>query len=746
MDSSDDLVAIPLVMRTSFTLLPTVVFTFLFHLGFGQTSLHDSVPYQQHPALTSPVSFRVFAEKTWMECDHHELLAMIEELEVRLAEALNSVPVMQTYHLTEIAGTRNYGSANCYVLRDSILSLQVQLDAALAGEPQVLTLTASDIAQHLATLKGAVADDGNLPLLHWGFKVGLTSDLSDSVAVPFGEMASFFATSQRDTGHFEFQIGDLPRYSQIHYAAFATNAEGTAFGDTLSFFTLPDVPSGLTLDTANATSTSAQLVLNVSDAGGQGPDSVKFFWSQNAFASLAEASDSALATGYSGTDHTFDLTGLTRYTSYQFNAYARNLAGQASSDANFVFTTLPEPPSISALPWDVDSAEVSGTLQDYGGDGGAPLPDSVFVVWGSSSALTPWGGYALGTYDATDSSWVTRLSQAPGGANLFAAGFAANSGGIGSTDTLSITTRVGVETVAASNVTLDAGNLEACFSFVDAVDSIGFKWSTQPDLSGALDSVRFDAQAATSLVDGCNQFSVALTGLSNENTYYYVAFAGNSAGEVYGDTLSFTPVIPFNCGGETVTYDGYNYSTVQIGSQCWFAENLRTTKYADGSSIPLITSNSSWSNAYTTSTGARCSHTNSGAHLVTFGYLYNWYAVMNPAGLCPTGWHAPSKQEFDDLVTAAGGYDSAGLNMKSSPSDSPSWNGNNSTGFNGLAGGYRMGTGNFFDLGSQGHFWSTSTTLDNRAWHYNLYDNLDLFAGSQNGQSHGRSVRCLKDE
>ena len=98
--------------------------------------------------------------------------------------------------------------------------------------------------------------------------------------------------------------------------------------------------------------------------------------------------------------------------------------------------------------------------------------------------------------------------------------------------------------------------------------------------------------------------------------------------------------------------DGYTYGVVQIGDQCWFAENLRTTVYADDSSIPEVTGSSAWSGL---STGARCDYNNDASNVAAYGRLYNWYAVTNAAGLCPNGWHVPTDGEWtalEDYITA----------------------------------------------------------------------------------------------
>ena len=97
--------------------------------------------------------------------------------------------------------------------------------------------------------------------------------------------------------------------------------------------------------------------------------------------------------------------------------------------------------------------------------------------------------------------------------------------------------------------------------------------------------------------------------------------------------------------------DGHSYGVVEIGDQCWFAENLRTTVYADGSAIPEETDNTAWAGL---STGARCDYDNDASNVATYGRLYNWYAATDAAELCPTGWHVPTDDEWTALETYLG--------------------------------------------------------------------------------------------
>jgi uncharacterized protein (TIGR02145 family) len=199
---------------------------------------------------------------------------------------------------------------------------------------------------------------------------------------------------------------------------------------------------------------------------------------------------------------------------------------------------------------------------------------------------------------------------------------------------------------------------------------------------------------------------------------------------------------PAQCGGQsTVTFDGYTYALVGIGPQCWFKENLRSDNYRNGDAIPGNLGNSSWQN---TTSGAQAVYNNDAANLATYGRLYNWYAVNDSRGLCPTGFHVPSDGEWYTLENFLGGSSVAGTAMKSSPSDIPSWDGSNTSGFSGLPAGFRDYNGYFGSLVNDGDWWSSSPDGGNAIARF-LYSGLsDVYRGSSYPRF-GFSVRCVRD-
>jgi len=208
------------------------------------------------------------------------------------------------------------------------------------------------------------------------------------------------------------------------------------------------------------------------------------------------------------------------------------------------------------------------------------------------------------------------------------------------------------------------------------------------------------------------------------------------------------------CGGvSTVTFDGHTYALVGIGSQCWFKENLRSDNYSNGDAIPENLKDRKW---ISTSSGAQAVHNNDPANLASYGRLYNWYAVNDVRGLCPVGFHVPSDSEWMTLEMALGmtseqangigwrGTDQ-GTKLKAASSDSPPWDGSNSSGFSALPGGLRDDNyGLFFNLGDYGGWWSSSPS-GSGAWARSLYSGNSNVYRSADDVRDGVSARCVRD-
>ena len=214
--------------------------------------------------------------------------------------------------------------------------------------------------------------------------------------------------------------------------------------------------------------------------------------------------------------------------------------------------------------------------------------------------------------------------------------------------------------------------------------------------------------------------------------------------EADADDGSCTSLLGCN-DAEAPSMDGYTYGVVTIGEQCWFSENLRTTVYADGTPIPEVTDNTAWE---VLSTAARCDYDNDASNVAIYGRMYNWYAAVDAAGLCPTGWHVPTDGEWTNLenhITSQGFDGSEGTALKSTSGWNDSGNGTDDFGFSALPGGYRDGIGYFSSAGYFGGWWSSSPSSGGFAWFRYLNDDVPVIYPFDDNPRDGFSVRCLRD-
>ena len=178
------------------------------------------------------------------------------------------------------------------------------------------------------------------------------------------------------------------------------------------------------------------------------------------------------------------------------------------------------------------------------------------------------------------------------------------------------------------------------------------------------------------------------------------------------------------------------------------AENLRVSRYRNGESIAIVTDITAWSGL---TTGGRSWYNNdSTTYEYPYGNLYNWYAVADNRGICPTGWHVPSDAEWTTLTTYLGGEIVAGGKMKST--GTAYWKyvntgATNESGFSALPGGFRNNDGSFDIIRNYVFFWSATEYDISYAWIRSLYYNNGYVYRNSSSffKSVGASVRCLKD-
>ncbi len=246
-------------------------------------------------------------------------------------------------------------------------------------------------------------------------------------------------------------------------------------------------------------------------------------------------------------------------------------------------------------------------------------------------------------------------------------------------------------------------------------------------------------------VGAVNEYPVV--GLNDVYTYYYRVRAVND----YGTGIS-SNIITTTTANEVVTdADGNVYTYVTIGTQQWIVENLRTTKYRDGSPITEVQNAVAWAALITE---GYCAYDNDPLNIPDYGLLYNWYAVdhgnlVAGADLAPAGWRVPSDADFNTLIAFLGGSAIAGGKLKEiglAHWATPNTGASDDYGFNALPSGYRTSGGSFFDIYNYKDSWA-STELDaTRAWGALIgYNTIALTMISINNKKFGFSVRMMRD-
>jgi uncharacterized protein (TIGR02145 family) len=210
--------------------------------------------------------------------------------------------------------------------------------------------------------------------------------------------------------------------------------------------------------------------------------------------------------------------------------------------------------------------------------------------------------------------------------------------------------------------------------------------------------------------------------------------------------------------------DGNVYQTVRIGTQVWMKENLKVSKYRNGDPIGQVIDDYLWVLIWNignpTGQAAWCYYNNDASNNTSYGKLYNWYAVADPRGLCPNGWHVPSDSEWKtlesflnmpeadiNLIGSRGEMQNVGGKLKSVSSlwSSPNSGSTNESGFSALPGSHRRVDGSFILFGSNGFWWSGTNLSTSEAWSRHLDSGKGDSFRYNDYKANGFSVRCLKD-
>ena len=566
---------------------------------------------------------------------------------------------------------------------------------------------------------GAISSDGGAAILSKGVVWS---------TFPNPTISNSKTTDSSGVAPFTSQLTGLLGDSVYYVRAYATNATGTGYSSQLSFTATTAVLASITTASVTLiTDSTAVSGGNVTASGGGTISARGIVWNTSVNPTIALSTKTTNGTGTGTFSST--LTGLAPGTIFYLRAYVTNNKGTAYGN-ELTFTSLVKLPAVTtkAITGITQSSATSGGI--ITATGGSAHSEKG-IVYATTSNPTVSNSKIANSTAGLD--WNSTLTGLTGNTKYYVRAYATNIIGTAYGVIDSFTTSPIVPTITTNSVTtitkttaISGGNISSDGG--SAITARGIVWNKSGNPAVGTDSIRTDASLTT------GSYTLNLGNLNSGITYYVRAYATNFLGTSYGNQLTFTtqPVL------DTI---GNQYTTITINGKEWFKENLKTTKYATGDSIINEQGNASWNNL---STGAWANYDNNVANDAIYGKLYNWYAVSDVRGLCPTGWRVASDLDWTSLTALYGTDAAAGNELKSTTSWTTPNSNSNTSGFGAVPGGGRGG-GLFGDITNKG-FWWTSTLFDSsNSYARRLEYNLDTVARYYESNKSGFSVRCVKN-
>ncbi|HPQ34623.1 MAG TPA: FISUMP domain-containing protein, partial [Tenuifilaceae bacterium] len=558
-----------------------------------------------------------------------------------------------------------------YISATGLFLLFILLTNCKKEEVPVVTLKtyeATEITGSSATVEGEILSSEGTSILKRGVCI---SEKKNPTPVDGQVLSS--STSNK----FTVEISNLKPNTKFYYRAFAMCSSGIFYGSEMSFTTTKNIPIVLTNEVTDVVDNTAVCGGEVLDDGGETVTSRGVCWSSSEYPTI---NDSKTINGQGLGSFTSSITNLSHSTTYYVRAYAVNSlgVGYGNQQSFSTGTLIPTVTTKDITSITLNTAVSGGNVIS---DGGLPVT-SRGVCWGT---INP--PYISGSHTSNGSgvgSFNSNISGLSMGQKYYVRAYAVNSKGTAYGEVKEFTTEITAATITTSaiesitNTTAFSGG-NVISDGGSTVTTRGVCWSTQtnPTIND------FKEESGS----GTGAFVTYITNLTLGTNYYLRAYAINDAGVSYGEELTFMTHLT-GTTGTLVDVEGNTYNWVGIGTQVWMKENLQTTKYNDGTSIPLVTDNNSWINL---STPGYCWYNNDEATFRDRGALYNWY-VVETNKVCPAGWHVPSREEFKVLYNYVSpeGHECKWANVLKSTSGWPEGdNGTDNVGFNAKPAGYR---------------------------------------------------------
>lgn len=534
-------------------------------------------------------------------------------------------------------------------------------------------------------------------------------------------------------GTFTSTLTGLSGATTYYVRAYAKNGSGVGYGMTMSFTTLGQVPTTNSIPATNITTSSATL--NGTVNSNHLSTVVTFEYGKTIDYGNTVTAPSSPVTGSISTNISVNISDLEAGTVYHFRIKTANSLGTTYSN-DISFTTLGQAPvaNTTSVNQYLESANVVGSVNaNY-------LPTTVTFEYGLStsygSSISAIQSPVTGNTNTIVTATITGLSS---GTTYHFRVKAVNSLGSTYGNDMTFSTLGNAPSVSigsTTNLTSVSAQLNGFVNPNYFSSVVIFEYGITSDYGNAINALQspITGSAYTSV-------SATLSNLVPGTSYHFRIKAENSLGTTYSDDFTFKTF-------ETVSdIDGNIYETIVIGTQTWMTENLKTTKYNDGTPIPNIVDDATWASL---TTGAYGDFGNVPSNSIIYGKLYNWYVVAssNPKNVCPVGWHVPSDIEWTTLTNWLGGESVAGGKLKESGTAhwvNTSISVTNESGFSALPGGYRDYSGPSFDIGDWGYWWSSTEYTTGQAWNRIMYSGYLSVLRSDNNRNIGYSVRCLKD-